>query len=86
MQSALAALERPAEPAARATALGELLFALAALASLETLDAEEALRQASRRFLQRFRALEARLGTSGRTLAALAPEERRALWAPEERT
>jgi tetrapyrrole methylase family protein/MazG family protein len=83
-QDALAALERVTEPAARASSLGELLFALAALASLEALDAEEALRQASRRFLQRFRALEARLGASGRDLAALAPEEYRALWATGE--
>ncbi|MCS7275771.1 MAG: nucleoside triphosphate pyrophosphohydrolase [Dehalococcoidia bacterium] len=60
--------------------LGDALFALADLARLLELDAEDALLLACRRFRQRFQRLEALARQRGQPLQELAPEELLRLW------
>ncbi|HZS03060.1 MAG TPA: nucleoside triphosphate pyrophosphohydrolase [Chloroflexota bacterium] len=79
-RAALDGLAGAKEPAARGAALGDLLFALALLARLDGTDAEEALRQANRRFMARLREAEARWRAARREPRAASAEEVRALW------
>lgn len=78
LEAALAARERA--PAAVQEELGDLLFTIANLARHLDVDAESALRRASLKFEQRFRALEARLAAAGRTPEQAGPGELELLW------
>jgi tetrapyrrole methylase family protein/MazG family protein len=60
--------------------LGDVLFLLVNLARYLDLDAEEALRQANRKFYQRFTTMEALAHEQGRSLADMPLAEQKALW------
>lgn len=60
--------------------IGDLLFAVVNLARHCEVDAEAALRAANAKFERRFRAVEAGLGATGRTLEDATLEEMEALW------
>jgi tetrapyrrole methylase family protein/MazG family protein len=60
--------------------LGDLLFALVNLARWLRVDAEEALREANRRFRERFLAMEAAAVTQGRSLERMSLDELEQLW------
>ena len=68
------------DPARFAEELGDLLFVLANLARRRGLDPEETLRQANRKFENRFGHIEARLKESERTLEDASLEEMDRLW------
>jgi len=76
----LAALPTEPQPERRRALLGRLLLAIAALARLADLEAEEALRATVREAAAAFRQLEERLRAAGRELAALSPQEGAAWW------
>lgn len=78
LEAALAARERV--PEAVQEELGDLLFTIANLARHLDVDAEGALRRASLKFEQRFRAVEARLAGAGRTPEQAGPDELERLW------
>jgi len=71
----LAELDRETDQERRAEELGDLLFAVVNLARHLNIDPEEALRQASRKFEARFRAIEAEPG-----FETLSLEEKEVLW------
>ena len=71
----LAELEAESDPARQAEELGDLLFAVVNLARFLNIDAEEALRQANRKFERRFRAIEQAPGFNAMSL-----EEMESLW------
>ena len=71
----LAELEAETEPARQAEELGDLLFAVVNFARFLNIDAEEALRQANRKFEARFRAIEQAPG-----FRAMSLEDKEALW------
>jgi len=60
--------------------LGDVLFLLVNLARYLDLDAEEALRQANRKFYHRFTTMEALAREQGRSLADMPLTEQEALW------
>jgi tetrapyrrole methylase family protein/MazG family protein len=60
--------------------LGDVLFLLVNLARYLSLDAEEALRQANRKFHQRFTTMEALAREQGRSLPDMPLAEQGALW------
>lgn len=64
----LAELEAETEPSRQAEELGDLLFAVVNFARFLNIDAEEALRQANRKFERRFRAIERSPGFSDMSL------------------
>lgn len=72
--------ERDRAPEAVEEELGDLLFTIANLARHLDVDAEGALRRASLKFERRFRAVEARVATTGRTLDEAGPHELELLW------
>lgn len=74
-------LDREAEPTQQTEELGDLLFAVVNLARHLGVDAEDALRQANRKFEQRFRAIETAPGFPD--LDLVAKEE---LWAEAKRS
>jgi len=59
---------------------GDVFFVLAELARWQEVDAEEALQQTSRRFVKRFRRMEARLKERGCQFMEMSVEEKLALW------
>jgi MazG family protein len=65
--------------------LGDVLFALTQLARHLDLDPEESLRAASAKFERRFRAMEAHLAHTGRTLGDAGMAELEALWSRAKR-
>ena len=68
-------LDRESDPHRRQDELGDLLFAVVNLARHLNIDAEEALRQANRKFESRFRQIEKMPGFETMSL-----EEKEALW------
>jgi tetrapyrrole methylase family protein/MazG family protein len=85
--AAAAAVSEEAEELARADGgeeafdeVGDLLFALVALARKLKVNPEDALRVAGGRFAARFAAMEARVRDEGRELRDVAPEELLAMW------
>ena len=60
--------------------LGDLLFACASMASFCKKDPDELLRKACRKFEKRFRAVEAKTKTTGKSMAELGPEKLDILW------
>jgi nucleoside triphosphate diphosphatase len=78
LEAAMAAREHA--PEAVQEELGDLLFTIANLARHLDVDAEGALRRASLKFEQRFRALEARLAGAGRTPEDAGTDELERLW------
>jgi nucleoside triphosphate diphosphatase len=79
LEAAMAA--RASRPEAVEDELGDLLFTVVNLARHLEVDAESALRRAGLKFERRFRALEARLGATGRDVSQANPEELERLWA-----
>jgi tetrapyrrole methylase family protein/MazG family protein len=73
----LAATDSPGE---RLEEFGDLLFALTSLARRLDIDAEEALRLATRKFRERFARMEALASARGRTLDTFSLDELVALW------
>jgi nucleoside triphosphate diphosphatase len=71
----LAELDRETRHDRRTEELGDLLFAVVNLARHLNIDAEEALRQANRKFEARFRSIETEPGFDNMTL-----DEKEALW------
>lgn len=73
-------LQATSDPCEQESELGDVLFALAVLASWLHLDAEGALRAANARFAQRFQAMEHQAASRGQALADLNPAQLTALW------
>ncbi len=69
-----------ADPARLADEVGDLLFVLANLARKLSLDPEDCLRQANRKFTQRFTAMEQHAAVAGKMLSEMSLEEMEALW------
>jgi MazG family protein len=65
--------------------LGDVIFALVNVARFLSVDPEAALRGTTRRFIERFRHIEARLDASGRTPAQATLAEMDALWEEAKR-
>ncbi len=78
-------LRAAAAPQVQAAELGDLLFAVVNLARHLGLDAETALREATARFMQRFREVERRALAQGREVQRLTLEEMDALWEAAKR-
>jgi len=68
------------KPERIADELGDLLFAVVNLARKLSVDPEQALRHANRKFERRFRAIEERLATGGRPIAEASLDEMEAEW------
>lgn len=60
--------------------MGDLLFSLVNLSRFLDLEAEDALSQATDRFVKRFKHIERRLGEQGKTPAESSLEEMDSLW------
>jgi MazG family protein len=60
--------------------LGDLLFSVVNLARVHGVNAEEALRRATQRFIRRFRAVEVQVRQAGRNVRDCSLEELDALW------
>ncbi len=73
-------LEEASAPDHRFEEMGDVLFIIARIARQLDIDAEEALRQANRKFKRRFRAMETIARTQGRDLTSYSSPEWRALW------
>ena len=69
-----------ADPARLADEVGDLLFVLANLARKLSLDPEDCLRQANRKFTQRFAAMEQHAAVAGKMLSEMSLDEMEALW------
>jgi len=69
-----------ADPARLADEVGDLLFVLANLARKLSLDPEECLRQANRKFTQRFTAMEQRADHAGKNLSEMSLDDMEATW------
>ncbi len=67
-------------PARTEEEMGDLLFALANLSRKLAIDPESALRRANDKFIERFRAVEARLRARGRSLHDATLEDMEAEW------
>jgi uncharacterized protein YabN with tetrapyrrole methylase and pyrophosphatase domain len=73
-------LSKAEDAAARTDEMGDVLFVLTSVARRLDVDAEEALRLASRKFRERFTRLETLAKQQGRDLAQLTLPEMEALW------
>ncbi len=69
-----------ADPARLADEVGDLLFVLANLARKLSLDPEECLRGANRKFARRFNAMEESAAHEGKTLSEMTLDEMEARW------
>jgi ATP diphosphatase len=74
-----------ADPTRLADEVGDLLFVLANLARKLSLDPEECLRGANRKFARRFNAMEDSAATEGRILSEMTLDEMEALWQAAKR-
>lgn len=72
--------------AAIAEELGDLLFTLANVARRHDLDPEQALQEANRKFIGRFRTIESGLAAEGKTPAAEHRDRMEALWEEAKRS
>jgi ATP diphosphatase len=70
----------PADPAARAGEVGDVLFAVANLARHLAVDPEGALRTTNEKFRRRFAYIEKRLAAGGRTPSEASLDEMEAFW------
>jgi len=75
-----------ADPERLADEVGDLLFVLANLARKLSLDPEECLRGANRKFARRFDAMEDTAANEGKTLSAMTLDEMEARWQAVKRT
>ncbi len=75
-----AEIDQDAAPERIADELGDLLFAVVNLARRLSVDPEQALRGANRKFERRFRAIEERLAAAGKPLANATLDEMEAEW------
>ncbi len=75
-----------ADPERLADEVGDLLFVLANLARKLSLDPEECLRQANRKFVRRFTAMERHADAAGKTLSEMSLEDMEATWQAVKRT
>ena len=75
-----------ADPARLADELGDLLFVLTNLARKLSLDPEECLRGANRKFMRRFNAMESASDREGKTLSDMTLDEMEALWQAAKRS
>ena len=73
-------LEEASTPDHRFEEMGDVLFIIARIARQLDIDAEEALRQANRKFKRRFQAMENAARSQGRDLTGYSSPEWRALW------
>ncbi|HXG41633.1 MAG TPA: nucleoside triphosphate pyrophosphohydrolase [Dehalococcoidia bacterium] len=80
LEEELDELRRAPEPGAALHELGDAIFALADLARLLDLDAEDALLLACQRFRQRFQRLEGMARQRGQSLRDLSPTDLARLW------
>ncbi|MSQ11192.1 MAG: nucleoside triphosphate pyrophosphohydrolase [Dehalococcoidia bacterium] len=78
-------LARAATPAEREREMGDVLFTMVNVARWMELDAESALRGASRRFGRRFRHMEQAALEQGTTFTKLAMAQKEALWQQAKR-
>ena len=69
-----------ADKAALVEELGDVLFSTANLARHYGFDAEQALAEANRKFIRRFRGMEKAAQAAGRSLEALDPDDLESLW------
>lgn len=75
-----------ADPARLADEVGDLLFVLANLARKLALDPEQCLRQANRKFTERFEAMERSLAAEGKMVADVSLGEAEAIWQRVKKT
>ena len=68
------------DPTRQEEELGDLLFALASLARLLDLNAETALRKATKRFTARFRYIEEQVAAAGQDIHHVSLQDLEALW------
>lgn len=80
VRAEVAEVEEAAGPARAAEEVGDLLLAAVALAVLLRVDAEQALRDATRRFVERFARAQALAAAEGAPLESRAPAEMLAYW------
>ena len=73
-------LHQANDPLEQKDEMGDVLFIVAKLARMLDIDAEEALRQANRKFKQRFTHMEAQIKSASREFASYTPEEWEKLW------
>ncbi len=73
-------LEEAGTPGQRFEEMGDVLFIIARIARQLEIDAEEALREANRKFKRRFQMMEHIARTQGRDLTSYSSPEWRALW------
>ena len=74
------ALKKPDDPDAVEDELGDIFFALVNVARFVDVNPEHALRKTISRFIGRFRHIEERAASAGRTLEDMTLEEMDALW------
>ena len=72
--------ETESDPAKRQEEFGDLLFALVNVSRHEKIDAETALREATRKFERRFRQVEQAVESSGKPMSEFTLEELDAIW------
>jgi len=80
VRAELAELEEVSSPAAAAEELGDAFFTLINVAIIHGVDAEQAVRDATRKFTARFTRLESLAAAAGRPLPEHSPDELLALW------
>ena len=80
IEEELAEIKKAVNQEEKREELGDLLFIVAKLARFLDIDAEESLRNANRKFRQRFQAMETTAREQGRTLTSYTIQEWNELW------